>query len=299
MDTSERLGEHRVATTETRLHRCVFAAGTLADVFFADEDPIDALLVQALGDLGVTLGLTVGRIECKFGLAGECVYDTEVQIAGDVLEVAAVLEPGSSHGNVVGGDLAHAFTKNWQFEVVVAVPCGKRREQLNAIRRGVDRDLDAAAVFRWCNEHGVTALETARWQLDYFANDQADLFAGLVGQGVGLRVKVNSARKGQSNHGLGRRHEGQRGGIAVVALGEVAVVAGDDQVGGAFDAVSVISLPLADARSAGIGKHDAADCFEWLEHAVALDGAHGGFGARGDHERYFGLQALSRSVACD
>ena len=124
-----------------------------------------------------------------------------------------------------------------------------------------------------------------------------DLIAVVVGDGVAHRVEVEGPGESQGDDRLGRRDEGQRGGEAVVALGEVAVVRGDDGVDVAL--LDVVALPLADARSAGVGQHRGADPLEVGQQAVALDGGPDLLGAGGDHERRLAGQSVVGRVAGD
>ena len=112
MDAGERLCEHRVATAKAWFHRCVLTTRALANVLLADEDPVDALFVEVLGNLGVGLGLAVGWVDRAFADSGLRVYDAEVEVARNVFEVSSVLQPWTSHRNVVGRDLADALAEN-------------------------------------------------------------------------------------------------------------------------------------------------------------------------------------------
>ena len=169
-----------------------------------------------------------------------------------------------------------------QVDEVVAVPRRERLEQLQPVAVRIDGDLDTAAVGRRRDEAGLAALEAAGRQL---------LADGLVETEVGDRIAVERAGERVGHHRLRRRHEAQRVGAAVVALGEVAVVRGDDHV----DVVGadVVALPLADARAAGVGEHRRADRFEVGEQAVALDGGAHPLGAGSDEQRRLHAQPLA------
>ena len=60
------------------------------------------------------------------------------------------------------------------------------------------------------------------------------------------------------------------GRICVVAAGEVAVVGADNGV--LFALLHVRSIPLTNARSAGVCQHKATDVLEILDEAVAFNG---------------------------
>ena len=69
-------------------------------------------------------------------------------------------------------------------------------------------------------------------------------------------------------------------GVAVVALGEVPVVAGDYGVGDPV--VEVLTVPLADTGPISVGQHLGAQRLEVGQQAVSLDGGPDLLGARGD-----------------
>ena len=53
---------------------------------------------------------------------------------------------------------------------------------MDAVASRVHSDVDVAAVFWRSDEHGVPALEAARRKFNRFADNQADLFASIIGQ---------------------------------------------------------------------------------------------------------------------
>ena len=95
---------------------------------------------------------------CKF-VAPVRVHHTEVQIARDVLEVAPVLQPGTSHRNVVGGELAPCLHKNRQAEV--AIQSHGITAQATEGDQSWGSPCHDVAIGRRSNEHGVTTVKTA------------------------------------------------------------------------------------------------------------------------------------------
>ncbi len=73
------------------------------------------------------------------------------------------------------------------------------------------------------------------------------------GEGVCFGVEFERAREGQGSHDLRGGYEGVGGGVGVISPCEVPVVAGDDRVLLSF--LDVLSVPLADAGTAGIGEN--------------------------------------------
>ena len=135
-----------LAVQEAGLHGRVLARRALAVVLVADGDPAHAGVAGVAGDVGERLG---GRRAPGSGparLAGEGVDHAEEEVAGDVLEVAAVLQPRAGGRDVVGGALALGLQQDRQLDEVLAVPRREGLQQLQAIAVGVDDDLDVAPV---------------------------------------------------------------------------------------------------------------------------------------------------------
>ena len=134
------------AAAEPRLHRGVLAGRTLAIVAVADGTPAHTLGAVVLGDVGERAGRPVELVLALAGGPGEGVDDAEEEVAGDVLEVTAVLQPRPGRRDVVGRALALGLHQHRQGEVVGSVPRRERLEQLQAVTRRADHDLHVRAV---------------------------------------------------------------------------------------------------------------------------------------------------------
>ena len=214
----------------------------------------------AAGDLRVGPRLPVGHIQAGADLAVEGIHGAHVDVAGNVLQMAPIAQPRSSHRDVVGGALALRLDEDRQVGDVLTVPCREWSQQLESVAGRRHGDLHAAAVRRRCLERLFTGIEAVGRQLLARSDGEADLLAGIVGERVVGRVEVEATGNGQGHHRLGRGDEGMRGRIAVVALREVPVVAGDDGVRNAV--LHVLAVPLANAGPAGVGQHLGAECLE-------------------------------------
>ena len=209
---------------------------------------------------------------------GEGVDRAEEEVAGDVLEVAAVLEPRAGRRDVVGGALALGLEQDRQLDVVLAVPRLEGVEQLEAVALGWTTTSTPEPSAGGGLEGLLAGVEAGVGEGLADGRVEAHLLAGVVGERVGARVEVERAGQRQGDDRVGAGDEAQRVGVAVVALREVAVVAVDDRV--QLRRVEVGAVPLADARAAGVGEHRAADGLEVGEQAVALDGGADLLGAR-------------------
>jgi hypothetical protein len=70
--------------------------------------------------------------------------------------VTAVLEPGTGHGDVVGGGLAVGLEQDGEVERILAVPGVEGVKELETVGSGRDLDVDGAAVRR----RGLVGVDT-------------------------------------------------------------------------------------------------------------------------------------------
>ena len=255
--------------------------------------PADARLAGSAWRSRGTAGSRRRSVLALAGLAGERVDDAEEQVAGDVLEVAAVPEPRAGRRDVVGGALALGLHQHGQLAVVLAVPRRERLEQLQPVARRADHHLDVAEPSSGGGgERVVAGVVTLLRQHLADRRFEADLAAVGRGERVGGRVEVEAAGERERDHRVGRVTNAERVGRAVVALREVAVVRVDDRVRLPGDARR--ARPLADARPAGVGEHGGADRLEIGEQPVAFDRGPDLLGARRDEQLGLRLQARGR-----
>ena len=86
-------------------------------------------------------------------------------------------------------------------------------------------------------------------------------------------------------------------GVRVVAAGEVAVVRGDDGVGLAF--LHIATIPLANARTAGVGEDDTTNLFEDADDAITVDSSTDLLGTGGNREFALDAQTMIAGFLCD
>ena len=123
VDAGEAAGYDGGASEEPGGEGGVLAAASLAVVVVADYDPADPGVPVVLGGLGEGAACLAGEDISSFaGLAGEGVGRAHEHVLAELGEVAAVLEPRPCGGYVVGGGLALRLHKDWQADVVAAVP---------------------------------------------------------------------------------------------------------------------------------------------------------------------------------
>jgi hypothetical protein len=203
VDPGEGPGHDQDHAPEAGLHGRVLPGGALTHVLVADDGPRLTGLVVRLGDVGEAHPLAG---ELVLAHADDALVEgadrPQVEVAGDVLQVAPVLEPRAGHRDVVGRELALGLDPDREVLEVPSVPGRERLEELEAVRGGGDRHLDAGAVLGRGDEAALAGVEPGRGQLDALGHVEADLGAVGRGEGVAQGVEVDPAGQSQGHHRL-------------------------------------------------------------------------------------------------
>mmetsp|Transcript_8070 Transcript_8070/g.13163 ORF Transcript_8070/g.13163 Transcript_8070/m.13163 type:complete len:599 (+) Transcript_8070:685-2481(+) len=275
----------------------MLAAGALAVVLVAHHHPADARGLVVARRVRHALHLTRHLVLDLVDGAAVRVDRANQHVVADVVQVPTELQPGPGHGDVVGRALALRLDQHGHVLVVLPAPPVKGLEQSEPLRGGVHHHGEAGAVGGRRLEGVLPGVEPPRGQLLAHGVLEAELAPAGQRDRVGGRVEGDVARKGAGRDQLGGGDERVGVRVAVLPLGEVAVVGGED---GVALALPLVPVPLADAGPAGVGQHGAARLLELGREPVALDrGAHL-LGARGDQEGDLalepGLQRLLHKV---
>lgn len=146
VDTSEGAGDDGKTAQVPGLEGSVLTGRALAVVPVTDNDPPDAVLLVVTGNVRDGTVLAGEVVLDLVGLAVLLVDGTDQHVVGDVVQVTAVLQPGTSHGDVVSGGLTLALDENRQVGSVLAVPSVEGRQELQTVGGGRDGDLDGLTV---------------------------------------------------------------------------------------------------------------------------------------------------------
>lgn len=179
----------------------------------------------------------------------------------------------------------------------LAVPWLERLEKLETVGSGADDDVDGSTVLRWGLEGVLAWVVATRRKLVARGIVELEGLAIGTGEGVGQGVEGQVASEGHGGDDVGRSDEGVSGGISIVTAGEVAVVGGDDRV--LLALLDVAAIPLANARSAGVGKDHTANLLERADLTIAGDGSTDLLGTGGDGELGLGFQTVLGSLTGD
>lgn len=290
VDTGERTGDDGKTTEVARLESSVLTRRALTVVPVTNDNPLDTLGLVVTGDGGDGIPLAGGEVLDLVGLVVSLVDGTDKHVVGDVVQVTTVpvnsvsnrcflrrprisslLQPRTSHGDVVSGSLALGLDQDRDVLGVLAIPRLEGLEDLETVGGGRDLDLDGGAVLGGSLVGVFTSIVTAGGQTITSGGLKLEFLAisSLQGVGEGVEVKVSSDAEGDNQ--IGRGDKGVGGRVAVVTSGEVTVVRGEDRVGLAL--LDVLAVPLSDARTTGVGENNTTELLESLGQTVAGDGS--------------------------
>jgi hypothetical protein len=83
-------------------------------------------------------------------------------VVGNIIEVAAVFQPGSRSRDVIRGALPFHFDQNDQIFQIFAVPLVKGFQELQSLRLGTDVYFDGAAVWDGFFVRVLSGIESFR-----------------------------------------------------------------------------------------------------------------------------------------
>ena len=179
----------------------------------------------------------------------------------------------------------------------LAVPSLEGLEELETLRLGVDGHLNSETVLGRGLEGVFAWVVTARGKFVTVGGGELEGLAVSTDERVGDGVEAEVSSKGHRGDNIGGSDERVGGRIGVVTAGEITIIGSDDGVG--FALLHVTTIPLADARTARIGKDDAADALEGTNHAITLDGGANLLRTGGDRELTLGLETVRSSLLRD
>lgn len=144
--TRKTLDDDRATAEETRFHRRVFTAGSLAVVFVPDGYPRNALGFVIPCVFGKRFDLAVEDVFALPGFMPERVDGAEKHIVGDMIEMASEFQPRTSRGNVIRRAFAFGFDENDGIDDILAVPRFERLESLKALTLRIDEHFDGGTI---------------------------------------------------------------------------------------------------------------------------------------------------------
>lgn len=297
VDTGKAASDDSKTAKVTRLQGGVLTRATLTVVPVTNDNPLDTTSLVVTGSSRDSIVVASEGVLNLVGLTVLGIDGTDQHVIGDIVKVTTVLQPRTGHGDVVGGGLALTLDKDGKVSGILAIPGLESGQELETVTLGRDSDVDGLTV-RGRSLVGVTAGVVALGRETLTSGSfEHELLAVLVLEGVGKRVELEGTGNGHGNDKVRGGNEGVGGGVSIVTTGEVTVVGRDNGVGLAL--LHIFTVPLANARTASVGKDDTTELLEGLELTITLNGGANLFRTRSDSEERFGLDAVIKSVTCN
>jgi hypothetical protein len=292
VDTGKAADDDGQTTEVSGLKSSMFTAGTLTIVRVTNDDPLDATV--PIVSSGSRDGSPFASLEVKnlVGLVVHFVNGTDQAVLGDVLEMSTVLEPWATSRDVIRCAFTLDLDENRQILGVFAVPWLEWLEELEAVRLGVNGDIDGGAVFRWWLERVLSRVVATWGEFITRGIREFEFLAVRALESVRHRVEGQITCKGHSSYDIRGSDECMGGWVGIVTTSEVPVVACDNRVDLAL--LDVATIPLSNAGSASVGKNQTANLLKGTNLSVTLDGSTDLLGTRGDGELGLDGQTMSR-----
>ena len=178
------------------------------------------------------------------------------------------LQPRTRHRDVVGGTFALGFNKKRHICQVFSIPWSKRSKFLESVAVRRNDYLYIGIFFAWGNESLIFYGKALRWEGETCRRIEHHAVAILIQQGISSRIEVETARNGESHGELWTADEGKRIRVTISTAAKVSVERGNDGILARI--IIGMTLPLSDARTAGIGHDEGSNLLEIIEDTITL-----------------------------
>ena len=118
----------------------MFSRTAFTVVPITNDDPLDTLLLIITCSSRDSANFTVGEVLDLVRLTVSCVDGTNQHVVGDIVKMSSVLEPRTSHGDVIGGCLSLGLDENRHIERVLSIPSLEWFQNLETITLRRDSD---------------------------------------------------------------------------------------------------------------------------------------------------------------
>lgn len=294
MDTSETLDNDGGTSEVTGLKSSVLTRRTLTIVIISDNNPRDTSSLVLTGDIGNSTELTSDLVLNLVDGVVLGVDSSDEEVVRDVVEVTTELEPGTSHGDVIGCALALGLDEDLGASDVFTVPSSEGGEELKTSRLGADLDLDGGTILRGVLVGILTGIKVVGREGVSVGGGELEVLAirGLERVGDGVESHIIGEDHGSDKFGGG--DESVSSGVSIVTLGKVTVVRSDNRV--SLSLGDVLTIPLSNTGSTGVGEDGSSNLVEDLHLSVTLDSGTNLLGTGGDVERNLGLDTSIKGL---
>lgn len=145
VDASKRLHNDGASTQVTWLESGMLARGALAVVLITDGHPLDVVGLVVAGDFGHISPLASALVLDFVHLVVFVVGGANEHVVGNVVQMAAILQPGASGRNVICGALALNLDQHSHIGQILARPLVEWLQQLQTLRLGIYNNFEVFA----------------------------------------------------------------------------------------------------------------------------------------------------------
>ena len=169
---------------------------------------------------------------------------------------------------MVCGTLSFRLDKQRHVYQILTIPRSKRSQFLKTIAVWSNNYLYICIFFTWSNESLVFYGKSLWRESKACRSIELHAIAILVQQSIGSRIEIQSASNGQSHRKFRTSNEGKRIRVTISTTAEVSIKRGNNSILASI--VFCMTLPLSDARTAGIGHDKSSNLLEVIKDAITL-----------------------------
>ncbi|KAH3664269.1 hypothetical protein OGAPHI_004621 [Ogataea philodendri] len=297
VDSGKRLGDNGKSTKESWLQSSMLSGGSLTKVLTTNNNPLDTVVSVVGSGFWHTMVLTSVVVLHSVGLAVLSVDSTNHVVLGNVLQVSTVLQPRTSHGNVVSGGLTLRLDQNWHVDRVLSIPWLEWSKLLQSVRSWGNVNLNVVSDLWWSLVSVLTGVVSLWWETNSDRRLEHELVSVSILQLVSDWVESQVTSNGVSNNHLWRSNESVGSWVTVVSRGEVSVEGRDNGV--LVTLLDVLSVPLTDTWTTSVSQHLTTKVLESLQLTVSGDSSSDLLRTWGDSEDGLGLKTVRLSILDD
>lgn len=191
---------------------------------------------------------------------------------------------------MISGALSLGLDQDRKSLGVLSVPGGERLKKLKTVGGRVDDDLDGRSVSRRGSVGVLSGVVTVRRELLSIGVGELEVLSVSSLERVGEGVEGERSSEDHGGDEIGGSDESVGVDVGVVPSGEVSVVGSDDGVSGSLG--NILTVPLSDTRSTGVGKNDTSSLLEDGHLSISSDGSTNLLRSGGDGETGLGNESV-------
>lgn len=205
-------------------------------------------------------------------------------------EYTATQKKSKRTRDVISGALSLGLDQDRKSLGVLSVPGSERLEELEPVGGRVDDNLDGRSVSRRGGVGVLSRVVTVRRELLSIGVGELEVLSVSSLERIGEGVEGERSSEDHGGDEIRGSDESVGVDVGIVPSGEVSVVGSDDGVSRSLG--NILSVPLSDARTTGVGKYDTSSLLEDGHLSVTGDGGTNLLRSGGDGETGLGGESV-------